>query len=66
MAKEQQEFHVEVIRTSHGYVRVHARTKNEAKKAVESMDKKKMLGFYKHRFEFTNIGGVTKAEPVND
>ena len=41
--------------------------KNEARKATESMSKKKLLGYYKHRFDFVKIGEVVEAvEIIND
>jgi hypothetical protein len=65
--EEKQEFHVRIERINCGYVRVYARNKNEARKATESMSKKKLLGYYKHRFDFVKIGEVVEAvEIIND
>ena len=58
---EKKEFHVGITRTSYGYVRVHARNKNEAERAVKQMRKQKLLGYYKERCTFINIDG---AKPV--
>lgn len=62
--RPKKEFHVEVRRQSYGYVRILARDKNEARRVVEQMEQKRILQYYKERFELLKVGKATK--PSND
>ena len=56
--EERFEFEIEIIREKRGFVKVSARNKDHAKRALEKMSKNKMLKFYKERLEFIRIGEV--------
>jgi transcriptional regulator CtsR len=53
---EKREFHVEVKRHGYGYVRVLAHSKDEAIKAAEAMNVKRLLSYYKEKYEFVTTG----------
>lgn len=53
------EYLVEVNRIGYGYVRVRARSKDEAENVVARMNKKKLLTYYKEKYEFVNTGKAT-------
>lgn len=59
---ESKEYEIEIRRTSHGYVKVKARSKEQAEEAVRGMHKKRLMGFYKEKFAFFNIGEVTEND----
>lgn len=64
--QEQKEYQVKIVRHGYGYVRVRARDKNEAKRAAESMTNKRLLQYYKHEFEFVEVGEVFEPPTIND
>jgi hypothetical protein len=61
MEEEKQEFTVKIVHHRYGYVKVRARDKNEAKRVTESMARNRLMKFYKHEFDFVNIGEVLDA-----
>jgi hypothetical protein len=56
---EKQEYHVEVKRSGHGFVKVLARSKDEAEKVVKGMTVKRLLNYYKEKYEFVSTGEAT-------
>ena len=59
-SEEKLDFEVKITRTHYGYVKVRARNKDEARSAVEQMDQRKMLTYYKEQFEFVTVCEATE------
>lgn len=57
-----EEFLVEIIRNSHGYIKILAENKNEARKIAEAMSKQQLQKYYKFRCAFTKTGEITTAK----
>ena len=58
---EPQEYEVEIQRTSHGYVKIKARSKEQAEKVIRNMHKTRLMTFYKERFVFLNFGEIKEV-----
>lgn len=52
----QVEYHVQIDRHGYGYVKVLARSKNEAEEVVKKMNQKRLMNYYNEKCEFITIG----------
>jgi hypothetical protein len=62
MNENKEEFVVPIVRHGYGYVRVRAKSLEEANNTIKGMTRKRLLSFFKGEYEFIE---VKKAEKPN-
>jgi hypothetical protein len=62
MSETKEEYIVPIVRHGYGYVRVRAKSLEEATKTIKSMNRKRLLSYFKGEYEFIE---VKKAEKPN-